>query len=469
MGCRVDKNGKPEFSTLNFYRHIMNELEKNDLSSAWVEDIDTYNEIIRIMTVVPGTVELFNMIENNTIINYEFNVEEKNILKVLYNYFKKNGKLSYHSLSESVLEKACDDMIENEMNFMQIRRLKKYDEEAKKHFIKIYQNQEKKHYQINPVFVDDLIASPQVKKSLRQAIKVINAIIVKEKCLPQIIAIESTKEMNGKDRISEINKEQKIQETLRKAANTFLSKNYGDNFANETNIERVMLYNETNGHCAYCGTTIDINELIKGSIETEHILPRAESFNNSYNNKTISCRKCNSDKNKKTPFYYLNPLGKYDDFKKKVIENKNFSEEKKKNLTFEEDISKYTTRFFNRNLRDTSYATTELIKQINIFNNYLETIDKNNRILTLSTPGQLTSQIRKRSNLKKDRDDGKFHHAVDASIIASISTTGIGKIMLTSQNDKTFWLNHKKGIIDKEDLVYKVNIASTIEIGRAHV
>ena len=67
-------------------------------------------------------------------------------------------------------------MIENEMNFMQIRRLKKYDEEAKKHFIKIYQNQEKKHYQINPVFVDDLIASPQVKKSLRQAIKVINTL-----------------------------------------------------------------------------------------------------------------------------------------------------------------------------------------------------------------------------------------------------------------------------------------------------
>lgn len=462
FGYRVNKNKNPEFSTLKYYRMVQQKVNECNFANDWVCDIDSYNELMRIMTVTPGSIELFKMIENNPIINYEFNDEEKLLLKELQAKFKKEGMLSYHSLSEKVLIRATNDMISLQKNFMQVRRLCDYDKKAREHFIKEYSSIESKQLKINPKFVDDIIASPQVKKSLRQAIRIINAIIKKEKCLPYTIAIESTKDLNSNDMKKEIEKRQSLEEKLRKNAISFLSNNYGDDSVNETNITKVMLYEETNHKCAYCGKQININELLSSNYHTEHILPRSKSFDNSYINKTVSCQTCNSKKDNMTPYQFLNPKGLYEEYKNNVLNNKNFSEAKVYNLLFEGDLDKYTTRFFNRNLRDTAYATTELINQINLFNNYLEYIKKD-KINTLSTPGQLTSNLRKNNELIKDRDDGKYHHAVDASIVASITTTQIGKIMIDAQNNKQFWMKNKDGYVDREGLLYKVNIKDTID------
>ena len=126
---------------------------------------------------------------------------------------------------------------------------------------------------------------------------------------------------------------------------------------------------------------------------------------------------------------------------------------------YADDLNKYKTRFFNRNLRDTAYATKEIVKQINIFNDYLEnTYSKDIRILTLSTPGQFTSSIRKRYGLEKDRDAGEqpYHHAVDASIIALLPTTDLGKDIMRFQNDAKFFINPKSDDIMKH-IGYEMN------------
>ena len=134
---------------------------------------------------------------------------------------------------------------------------------------------------MNSKFVDDLIASPQVKKTLRQAIKVINAIIDKKQCLPKSIAIESTKEMNGKEKKLEINRMQLKQEQLRKEAKSEISVLYGDKEVTEVNIEKVMLFHEINGQCPYCNQPIRLDDVMHNRIEIEHILPKGESFDNS--------------------------------------------------------------------------------------------------------------------------------------------------------------------------------------------
>mgnify|MGYP004536020093 FL=1 len=458
-GYRIDRNKKYEFATLNNYRKVLNEFTKNNFDTSWIKDIDTYNKVIYIMTITPGANEFTNMIKSSDV-PYKFNDNEISLLNELKIKFNKAFLLSYSNMSQKILERSINDMTNLAMNFMQVSRLKNYDKEAKKYFISKYQSTSSKGYKISKIFIDDIIASPQVKKSLRQAIDVINAIIEKYG-LPKNIVIESTKELNSKDKRLEIEKLQKQNEVKRKRAEEIISKTFGEDMVTEKNIIKMMLYEETNGSCMYCNKPININDIINENYEIEHILPLSKSFNDSFENKTIACQKCNHEKGNKTAYQFL--INNIKDFQERVNANNNLSEDKKENLLFSEDINKYTLRFFNRNLRDTAYATTELIKQINLFNDYLETIDKDKKIKTLSIPGWITHNIRKKNNLDKDRDDGKYHHAVDASIVASLTTTKIGEIMLEAQNDKKFWIKNSEGFEDKNEYLKKVNIKKTIE------
>lgn len=426
---------------LNFYRSMRDAFE--NYSNDWINDIDQYNEMIRILAVSPGIVETKNMIDNSSVLNIDFTSEELEILKDISNKLKSKQAFRYGSLSEKALKRAVSDMLSTRMNFMQVSREFNYEDEMKKEFINRYKETEGILLMDNQ-FVDDIIASPQVKKSLRQSIKVINSIILENGRYPDVIAVESTHEMNGSTKRKQIEREQKKNEDLRKEAEEILKNNFGDKYVTEKNILKVMLFNELDGRCPYCNESLSgLNQIINGSLEVEHILPLSKSYDDSYNNKTLSCVKCNHEKLNNTPYLWMGP-DRFEEFSSRIKKMK-FSEEKISNFLETRDLDKYNTRFFNRNLRDTAYATSELINQINIFNDYLEEKLMNfDRIKTLSTPGQLTSKIRKNINLLKDRDDGKYHHAVDASIVAGIALDDdLGKILIESQNDRSFWIKKK--------------------------
>lgn len=459
-GYRTNKQQKPEFATMNYYRYISKIWNDYNLDDFWINDIEKYNRVIYYLTVAPGIVETTKMIECDEIIEYSLSSNEKEALKAIQDKLKKEGMLRYHSLSEEILKKAINDMLKCQMNFIQVRKKFDYDKEAREYFSRNYSQKTEGMPHINPKYVDNIIASPQVKKTLRQAIHLINAIIDQKKALPKIIAIESTKEMNSQERKSELEKAQKKREELRKKAADEISEFYGDSYVTETNKEKVMLYHEVNGQCPYCNHKISLNDVLDGKIQVEHILPLRESFNDSYDNKTISCVNCNHEKSNRTPYQYLFPLGSYESYKKRIQFLNQISEEKRQNFLCELDISKYTTRFFNRNLRDTAYATKELVHQIKMFNDYLELNYKNSKVLTLSTPGQLTSKVRRQQNLDKDRDAGKFHHAVDAGIVGAIATTSFGEILIESQNDPKFWKNQDcKKLTEKSDYIYRFNLS----------
>ena len=432
---------KPDMSTMNMYRSIKKIFAKNNANMEIFnpENIDKYNEIIYYIMLVPGNVELINMISGSVM---PLSKNDENALKET---FKSKGKdLRYHSLCEKVLKRACNDMLSLQKNYMQVYKLKDYGKKSRELFIKKYEEQNKGKLLLNPIFIDDIVASPQVKKTLRQAERVINEIIKDRKCLPYAIAIESAKEqLSGKEKkkmYEDINKKQKALHD--KAEKILISLGYDINQINKKKITKIMLYEEFNGLCPYCNKEININSLINGSDEIEHILPRSESFDDSLDNRTISCAVCNNKKGNRTPLQYLTGSDR-ESFINRIKSNKNISELKVNNFLFDGDLSKYKTRFFNRNLRDTAYATKELVKQINIFNDYLEYKKPENKILTMSTPGQLTHDIRDRYNLEKDREDGEkpYHHAVDASILALLPTTSIGENVIKFQNDAKFFLN----------------------------
>lgn len=442
-GYKTDDKNKPKLATMNIYRSMKKIFIDNNanLDIFNLDEIDNYNKIIYYMQIVPGNVELINMVSS-------FRDLSNNDVNALTKAMKTNKtNLKYHALSEKALKRAINDMLKECKNYMYVYKKHDYEKELRKDFIDKYKkfNEDASIDLLSSYYVDGIIASPQVKKTLRQSIKIINSIIKEKGSLPETIVIESAKEtLNGDKKKAEYIKIRDLNTKNRKEVAIYLE-NKGL-LATDKNIEKAMLWNEFDGNCAYCNKPVDFVQFINGSIEVEHILPISCSGDDSYENKTVACAICNKSKSNKTPLQYLSSSSR-DSFIKRIEGNKKISDIKKQHFLYADDISKYKIRFFNRNLRDTAYATKELVNQINIFNNYLKYIynDKNNKINTMSTPGQFTSNIRKRYNLDKDRDAGEqpYHHAVDASILALLPTTKLGKFIIRFQNDPKFFLDLK--------------------------
>ena len=439
LGYRIKKDGSPTFSLLETYRYVMRTFKEENLNTNWLieNDFDVYNKIMEVLAVAPGIVEIEKMLSSI----HPFTEQELTSIREISAKLKNNGVLQYHALSSKALKKSIKDMLSSCQNFMQVSKKFDYEKEAREYFLKNYGSGEGRLL-MTTKYVDEIIASPQVKKTLKQSIKIINAIIKEQGDYPSVIAIESTKEMNGYDRQKEIEREQKQNEKRRKEAKEKLEELFNDDSITEKEIERVKLYLETNEECSYCGKPISINEVVNDTLEVEHILPISISADDSQDNKTICCRDCNSKKKNKTPYQFLSPI-EFEKFEKRILKY-TISDKKRQNFLTKENVDKYKIRFFNRNLRDTSYATKELVNQVHLFNLYLKNYTKDIEIKTLSTPGQLTHNIRDKWGLDKNRDIGKFHHAVDASIVGSVATTKLGELIIEMQNDAKFWINKKE-------------------------
>lgn len=460
-GYRIDKNKKPEVSLYDFYKYVIKQFSQNNLNPTWLYDKDKkiYNKTMYVLTVVPSSVQIEEMLIER-IPEYSFSQEEINVLKGIKTKKITNNRGMYHSLSEKVLLRTLADMkkTQYQFNYMQLMKELDYEKEAKEYFEKNYTNRTVEPYLVEKKYIDVLIANPQVKKTLRKAISVINAIIKRYKEYPTVIAIESTREMNSKAKKDAIIKEQAKLEKLRKDAITFLEEN--DLRVNETNILKAMCYKETNGHCMYCNTPIPASQL--STLEIEHILPISQSYDDSFDNITCACLKCNMEKLKKTPYEFLMSINSYEPFKERVIDLP-ISDKKKNNLLFEGDISKYELKFINRNLRDTAYGSMALAEELRIFNVFLER--KANRYINIVTiPGQMTSKMRRKYELEEKDRTQLYHHAVDATIVASIANTPVGRLIIKGQNDAKFWFENKEKRLELSKLFPYAELENIKEI-----
>ena len=82
-------------------------------------------------------------------------------------------------------------------------------------------------------------------------------------------------------------------------------------------MQLLINWKETNESCIYCGESISLKEVL--TTEIEHILPKSKSMDNSHNNTTCSCLKCNKEKNNRTPYQYLTSENRYEGFKNRVM------------------------------------------------------------------------------------------------------------------------------------------------------
>ncbi|QLK85928.1 type II CRISPR RNA-guided endonuclease Cas9 [Staphylococcus sp. 17KM0847] len=399
-GYRVTKSGQPQFTTFKLF-HDLKQVVKDKKILEDVVLLDQIAEVITIYQDETSIIEALNQLE------YLLTEQDKREIAKL------TGYSGTHRLSLKCMNSVMDELWHTTYNQMEI--FTRLGMEPKK-----YELANQQYIPTN--IIEDYILSPVVKRSFKQAIEVVNAVI-KRYGLPKNIVIELAREKNSKEKKKFLNDVQKCNEKTRQRIEEIIAEYNSENA--KYLIQKIRLHDAQEGKCLYSLKDIPLEDLLRNPnhYEIDHIIPRSVSFDNSMHNKVLVHQEQNSKKSNRTPYQYLTSAEAdidYAQFKQHILnlaKNKERMSKKKREYLLEErDINKYTIQkeFINRNLVDTRYATRELTTLLKA---YFHANGLDVKVKTLN--GGFTNFLRRRWGFKKERDDGYKHHAEDALIIAS--------------------------------------------------
>lgn len=327
--------------------------------------------------------------------------------------FSKFGHLSINSC------KALIPWLEKGMNYNEACAAAGYD-------FKAHPSQEKTMFLTvtEDTYAD--LTSPVVRRAVSQSIKVLNAIIRKQGHSPTLVNIELSREL-AKD----LNERRKDERTMaeNRAANEKLMEQirteFGRTAATGQDLIKLKLYKEQDGICAYSLRPISIERLFEpGYAEIDHIVPYSISFDDSMKNKVLVLAKENRDKGNRLPLEYLSGKRREDFI---VWTNNTVRNTRKKQLLLKEHITPDDeSSFKERNLQDTKTAARFFL---NLLQDHLlmDPTPVGKKQIT-AVNGVITSYLRKRWGIVKNREDGDIHHAVDAVVIACATDAMIQEI-----------------------------------------
>lgn len=261
----------------------------------------------------------------------------------------------------------------------------------------------------------EAITNPVVLRAVSQTIKVVNA-IVRKYGSPQFVNIELAREMSRN--WSQRKQVEKQNEKNRSANDTVREQieEVKKTRATGLDIVKFKLFCEQKEVCMYSGTRLDINRLFEpGYVDIDHIIPYSRSFDDSYTNKVLVLSPENREKGDRLPLEYMaNDVRKAEQFRIRV--ETTIRDYRKRQKLLREHMSDDEEKSFReRNLSDTQYITRAVY---NILNDYLEIAPSKSKRPVRAVNGVITDYIRKRLGLKKVREDGDLHHAMDAAVVA---------------------------------------------------
>lgn len=397
-GYRVNASGKPIFTELKVYHDV----KRITTNKAIIEDSDTLNTIAEIVTIYQSPQDIADELE---MLHLPISKSELDKLSML-NYTQT------HALSLKLIEQVLPDLWSTAKNQMQLFTEMGLTPKT----IKL---SGRKYIPYN--HIDEWILSPVVKRSFKQTVRLVNAII-KKHGVPAEIVVELAREKNSQDRKKFLNKLNKQNAALNRQVREKLdSKNIS---STKGLFNKLRLWHLQDGECLYSMSAIPIEDLMDRpeNYEIDHIIPRSVSFDDSMNNKVLVKKEENQKKGNMTPFQYMHSSKSnvsYGDFKVHILQlsksREKMSRKKMNYLLEERDINKFDVQneFINRNLVDTRYATREILTLLTAF------FKENNKdVKVKSINGSFTDSLRKLWRFRKDRDIDFKHHAEDALIVA---------------------------------------------------
>ena len=372
-------------------------------------------------------------------------------------------KSKVHSLTDKDIEQLLELSFSKSGN-LSIKAMKKlipeletgitYDKAVENVYGKDKEINKKRRTRLSLSNLDEEIPNPVVRRAVSQTIKVVNAIVQKYGD-PDIVNIELARDLaktfQERTDIDKRNKErQAVNEKVKEEIEELGKLN-----VTGQDIIKYRLWKEQGEICVYSGRKISPDELFTELVDVDHIIPYSKCFDDSFNNKVLVLASENRMKGDRVPLQYLKEDGKNVDEFKVRIENmyrnnrKNFRKYQKLKT---ESISRDEIKGFKqRSLEDTQYLSRVVH---NLIRNNLKFSDNENlkdkrRVYVVN--GTITAQVRKMLGINKVRANGDEHHAIDATVIATISQKMINDITKYYQyGENKFYIQKGDNVIDIE-------------------
>lgn len=409
-GYRVNKKGEGILSEFKGFKKLKTLCKKEGIELT-LNDFEFIDFVMEIVTKKKGIDE-----RRECFLESKYTFTDT----LLEELVQLTGVSGYHALSYKALRELNKELYLTNLNHMQLlHQLEMFD----KHRVSFKGK--------NLIEADDTaILSPVVKRSIREAFKVVNSLRKKYGEFESIV-VEMTRDKNSKERKKRIQDKQKYFEGKNNEVDALL-KDAGfdiDKVNGKTKM-KLRLYVEQHGKSAYTLQPLDLRRVIQDPAYTEidHIIPISISLDDSINNKVLVTRTENQEKGNLTPISAYQK-GKFNSmgctltsYIEYIKSNKEYSRKKKENLLYSEDITKFSEiqKFINRNLVDTSYACRVVL---NTLSNYFKDNEIDTKVHTVN--GKLTNRFRQQIQLDKDRNEDFLHHAIDGLIVASIKKLGL--------------------------------------------
>lgn len=275
------------------------------------------------------------------------------------------------------------------------------------------------------------VRNPTVHRALNELRKIVNNLLGLYG-RPDIIRIELTRELKeSKSRRSDRLSHNKRRELERKKSIADLE-SHGIAHPSRDDIEKWLLWKESNERCPYSGDHISFDALFReGRYQVEHIWPRSISLDNSYANKTLCRTDINADKGKRTPFQaWGKDAEAWFGIKQRLADCK-LPEYKVRRFVAQDIAEAGSNEFAERQLADTGWAAREA-------RDFLKRLwpDDGTVAPVETVNGRITAQLRYQWGLDfilnhdgwgKSRSDHR-HHAVDALAVALTSRAFVKRL-----------------------------------------
>lgn len=265
--------------------------------------------------------------------------------------------------------------------------------------------------------INDLPCSPADKRTVNQALRVVDEIASIASCAPSRIFIEVTRENDTNNKGKRTDKRtSKLEMGLKKLRDHEDTKAILDELkkhktkleAHENSDEKLMLYFAQNGKSLYSGTPLDINEL--SHYQVDHIIPQSYIKDDSIDNKALVLA---SENQRKSDSLLLD-----DSIRRKMSNTWNalfkaglMSEKKLNNLKCSSITDRRLKSFINRQLVETSQICKYAMQLLK---------EKYPHCEVIPVKAGISSGIRTTWDIAKCRDANDYHHAHDAYLACEV-------------------------------------------------
>lgn len=281
------------------------------------------------------------------------------------------------------------------------------------------------------------VRNPVARKAVTEMLKQVRA-LVHEYGLPEFIHVELARDIGkGVEERDKITRGIEDRNKERDKARQRLEADILGRPASLEELIRYELWKEQNGFCLYSGDYIEPAWIAAGDnrVQVDHILPWSRFGDDSFVNKTLCTARANQAKRGRTPFEWFEAEGlDWALFAARVEGCKEMKGRKKGGFYLRKNAAEVETRFKNRNLGDTRYATRLLLGLL------ARMYPADGDLHVLARPGQLTAKLRRAwglDDLKKDADGNRLeddrHHALDAIVVAATSQSMLQKLTTAAQ------------------------------------